>query len=141
MKQFKITYYKIEDGNPNDCQIILRADFDTNLDCDTYRDAVSIEPKSRYELLVLNAKFSALKKLIGKYNILDTYRHNKKKYSEKSGYTSNPRRNPSRIDYILISKILANKTLGFKVEISPKIEMNSDHNYHQLYLYIKQRRQ
>ena len=37
---------------PNDCQVILGTDFDTNLDGDTYRDAASIKSISIRELLV-----------------------------------------------------------------------------------------
>ena len=43
----------------NECQVILGPDFNTNLDGDSYRDAASIKPKLRGELLVNNAIVSA----------------------------------------------------------------------------------
>ena len=84
---------------------MLGADFNTNLDGNIYRGATSIKAKSKRELLVHKAKASALKKFIGKYNLVDTCRHIKNRDSDKVGYTFNLRKvntNTSMIDYILI---------------------------------------
>ena len=40
---------------PNDCQVIIGADFNTNYDIDTYRDVASIKPKARGELSAYKA--------------------------------------------------------------------------------------
>ena len=40
----------------HDCQVIQGADFNTNLDGDTFRDAANINSKSRSKLLSQNAK-------------------------------------------------------------------------------------
>ena len=96
-------------------------EFNNNLDGDTYRDAISIKSKSERELLIHKAKVSALERLIDKYNLVHTYRHNKNKDSDKAGFTFNPRRvtvNPLRIDYILTSDNLVNGTSSLEVEVA-----------------------
>ena len=74
-----------------------------------------------------------------KINLFDPYRHNKNKYGISAEYIFDPKRltsNPSRIDYILVSKKIINRA----EQLGPRANINSDHDYLELNIYTHKSR-
>ena len=120
--------------NQDEVITVLGGDFNTNLDrlCDSKKGSCSKLEKFKAE---------ALNCLLEKHLLVDTFRHpkNLKEYRESAGFTYNPRRitfSPSRIDYFFISNILINKCKELCIETGPKSDINSDHEYLEMNIYL-----
>ena len=74
------------------CQIIFGADINNNYNGDTYRDKASIKLKSKNEIQMQAEKVVAVKMLLSKFGLSDTYRCKKNDDNDKAGFTFNPRR-------------------------------------------------
>ena len=80
---------------------------------------------------------------MGKYSLVDTYRHGKNPDQNNARFIFNPRKmtsNPSRNDYLLVSENLVGKAAALKFKIGPKIGINSDNDYLILNLYLNKLR-
>ena len=74
-----------------ECQIIIGADKNTNLEGNMYGDNASIKVKSRGKFQMQTTKVKALEKLIRQFGWIDAYRCKKNPDNDKAGFIFCPR--------------------------------------------------
>ena len=112
--------------------------FGSNLDNDSFMEWCGISGKPNREKS-LEEKSSCFYWFYLDFNIIEPLRYNDNQTSWAAGSIFNPiilSCNPSWIDYILVSESLICQFDQIEVKVGPCADVNSDHDYTEMNLYI-----